>query len=84
MSKRILVKESSFFDFIKSFFKAKSQGKEEKFIQTIKNYDPELADVWAKWNAASDKHLMSMKKYWLDKGNLKKAQDIQNIIDKYQ
>jgi hypothetical protein len=83
MRKRILVKESSFLEFIKSFFKAKSQGKEDNFIQSIRKYDTKLADVWSKWNDESNKDLLFMKKYWLDKGDLAKAKEIQNIIDKY-
>jgi hypothetical protein len=81
MSKKILVKEAGFIEFIKSFFNAKSKGKEQKFINTIRKYDPDLADNWSKWNDSADRYLLTMKKYWEDKGNTKKAKEIQDILD---
>ena len=81
MPKKILVRESSFIDFVKSFFKAKSQGKEAKYIQTIRKYDSALADTWAKFDKGTDDQLEGLKKYWLKKGNTAKAKEIQDIID---
>ena len=50
MSKRILVKESSFINFLKSFFKAKSDGKEDQWINSVKKQDANLGQVWQKYN----------------------------------
>ena len=82
MRKKILVREAGFLNFIKSFFKAKSQGKEQNFIKTIRKYDSDLADVWAKWNDSEDAHMLTLKKYWQDKGDTEKAKEIQDLIDK--
>jgi hypothetical protein len=83
MSKKILVKESSFLDFLKSFFRAKSQGKEAKYIQTIRKYDPNLADKWSKFDSAANKHLELLRQYWLDKGDTKTAKEIEDLMTKY-
>jgi len=82
MRKKILVREASFIDFVKSFFKAKSQGRESKAIATIKKYDKDLGDAWEKWNTSSDDLLMTVKKYYEKIGDSKKAAQIQNTIDK--
>ena len=82
MPKRILVKEAGLMDFIKSFFKAKSQGKEKKFIQTIRKYDDDLANSWEKWNNSADDLLNTVKKYYEKTGDKKKVDQIQTIIDK--
>lgn len=84
MSKRILVKEAGFIDFIKSFFNAKSQGKENKYIQTIRNYDPDLADAWARWDRDADNALLTVKQYYLKQGNPEKAKEIDDLIAKYK
>jgi hypothetical protein len=81
MSKKILVKEAGFVDFVKSFFKAKSKGKEDQAIETIRKYDTKLADAWEKWNDSSDKLLMNIKSYYEEIGNTKKAAEIQKVID---
>jgi len=82
MRKKILVKEAGFIDFVQSFFKAKSQGKQDKAIETIRKYDKNLADAWEKWNTSSDDLLMTVKKYYEKIGDKKKAAEIQNTIDK--
>jgi len=84
MSKRILVKEAGFIDFIKSFFNAKSQGKEDKYIQAIRSYDPDLADAWARWDNAADDALLTVKQYYLKKGKTDKAKEIDDLIAKYK
>jgi hypothetical protein len=50
MSKRILVKEAGLMDFFKSFFQAKANGNESKWLQRLRKADPDLADVWAKYD----------------------------------
>jgi hypothetical protein len=82
MSKKILVREASFIDFVKSFFKAKSQGREDKAIETIKKYDKNLGDAWEKWNNSADDLLITVKRYYEKIGDTKKAAEIQNTIDK--
>lgn len=82
MRKKILVKEAGFVDFVKGFFKAKSQGKEDKAIEAIKKYDKDLGAAWEKWNNSSDNLLMIVKRYYEKIGDTKKAADIQNTIDK--
>ena len=84
MSKRILVKEAGFIDFIKSFFNAKSQGKENKYIQTIRDYDPDLADAWARWDRDANNALLIVKKHYLESGKLDKAKEIDDLIAKYK
>jgi len=81
MRKKILVKEAGFVDFVKSFFKAKAKGREDKAIETIKKYDKNLGDAWEKWNNSSDDLLLTVKKYYEKIGNKKKADAIQNTID---
>ena len=36
--------------FFKSFFKAKADNKESEWIQKLRKADPELADIWAKYD----------------------------------
>ena len=54
MRKRILIKESSFVDFLKSFFKAKVDGTEDKWLNSVKKKDSELGRVWQNYNDAVD------------------------------
>lgn len=83
MSKRILVTESGFFDLLKSFFKVKAKGNEAAFIQKIRKQNPELGDVWAKWNNDMDKALQLAKANFIRMGKMDKAKEIDDLIKKY-
>lgn len=84
MSKRILVKESGLMDFIKSFFQAKSQGKEKSYIASMRKVNPELADAWSDWDTKSDNLLQTVKKNYLRMNMPKKAEEIDVVINKYK
>lgn len=52
MSKKRMLVELALFDkLVGSFFKAKGDNKEEEWISKIRKTNPQLADLWAKWDA---------------------------------
>ena len=52
MSKKRMLVELALFDKLAgSFFKAKGDNKEEEWISKIRKTNPQLADLWAKWDA---------------------------------
>lgn len=51
-NKKILVKESGFINFVKSFFRAKSQGTESDWLKRLRKQDPKLADIWGDFDDA--------------------------------
>jgi hypothetical protein len=83
MSKRILVKESNFIDLLKTFFKVKAKGKEAEFIQKIRQQNPELGDVWSKWNDDMNKALQIAKNNFIRMGKIEKAKEIDDLLKKY-
>ena len=84
MRKRILVKEAGLIDFIKSFFTAKSQGKEKSYIASMRKVNPDLADAWADWDEKADNLLNTVKKNYLRMNMPKKAAEIDALINKYK
>jgi hypothetical protein len=68
MSKRILVKESSFFKFLNSFFKAKSDNKEDQWLNTVKNKNPELGKAWEKYNNSIDQSWNTLHRVMVARG----------------
>lgn len=84
MRKKILVKEAGFMDFIRSFFKAKSQGKEKSYIASMRKVNPDLADAWAEWDQKNDDLLRVVKKNYLRMNMPKKAAEIDTIINMYK
>jgi len=80
MPKRILVRESSFINFLKSFFKAKSDGKEDQWINSVKKQDANLGKVWQDYNDSVDQKWNTiynvMKKRGID------TSDIENDMKK--
>lgn len=83
MRKRILVKEAGFMDFIKSFFKAKSQGKEKQYIASMRKVNPDLADAWADWDTKADNLLHIVKKNFIRLNMPEKAAEVDALINKY-
>lgn len=61
MSKKILVKEAGLVDFFKSFFAAKSKGKESEWLQRLRKADPKLADVWKGYDDALSRSMWNQK-----------------------
>lgn len=55
--KRTLVELGLFDKLASSFFKAKSNNSEAEWISKIRNTNPELADLWAKWDTDMNKAL---------------------------
>jgi hypothetical protein len=49
MSKRVL-SEGVLDKFFNLFLKAKSQNKESQWLSKLRQQDPELADIWSKWD----------------------------------
>ena len=68
MSKRILVKEAAFIDFLKSFFKAKADGKENQWIDSVKSKNQKLGQVWQDYDNAIDKQWNTFHKILKSRG----------------
>jgi hypothetical protein len=83
MSKKVLIRESDFMDLLKGFFKVKSKGKEASFIQQIRKQNPELGDVWSRWNDDMDRALQTAKNNFIRMGKIEKAKEIDDLIKKY-
>lgn len=81
MPKKILVKEAGLIDFFKSFFSAKSKGKESEWLQRLRKANPDLADVWVDYDKALSDNMFTQKRE-LEKLGLD-ASHIDKIIKKY-
>ena len=46
MAKKIKITEAGISDFFKSFFRAKADGKEKAWLNSLNDKSPELADIW--------------------------------------
>jgi hypothetical protein len=46
MPKKIKITEAGISDFFKSFFRAKADGKEKAWMNSLEKKSPELADIW--------------------------------------
>jgi hypothetical protein len=58
MSKKRMLVELGLFDKLaSSFFKAKGNNSEAEWISKIRNTNPELANLWAKWDTDMNKAL---------------------------
>lgn len=66
------------------FLKAKSQGKESKWISRIREKDPALADMWSQWDSDSDNTLKAAKRNFILAGKPEKAKEIDAMIDKFK
>lgn len=84
MSKKILIKEAQFIDFIKSFFRAKSDNKESKWLSQMRKFDSDLADKWAVVNDKTDELLYATRDYYLKRNKPEKAAEIDDLIKKYK
>jgi hypothetical protein len=76
MRKKILVKEAGLIDFFKSFFNAKSQGKESQWLQRLRKADSGLADIWSDFDDKVSKNMFqqkaSLEKLGLDSSHIDK------------
>jgi hypothetical protein len=82
MRKKMLVKEAGFIDFIKSFFGAKSKGKEREWISSLRKVNPDLADSWKRWDDSIDHSLKNMRKIYVDLNMSDKVAYIDDLIAK--
>jgi hypothetical protein len=67
--------------FFSLFLKAKSQNKESQWLSKLRQQDPELADIWSKWDNDIDKVLDSAKS--LAKAKNLDSTEIDSVIKKY-
>jgi hypothetical protein len=78
---KILVKESGLRNFFRSFFSAKSKGKEGEWLQSLRKADSKLADLWTNYDDALSKSM------WQQKRDLEKlgidASHVDAMIKKY-
>jgi hypothetical protein len=81
MSKKILVKESGFIEFIKSFFKAKSKGTESEWLQKLRKVDPKLADIWSSYDDTVSKGIATQMRVLKSRGL--DTSHLEDFIKKY-
>jgi hypothetical protein len=62
MSKKIKITEAGLSDFFKSFFRAKSDGKESEWLFSLRSKSPELADIWKDYDDTLSKNTNFQKK----------------------
>ena len=80
MSKRVL-SEGVLDKFFNLFLKAKSQNKESGWLSRLRDKDPELADIWSKWDDDMNDILMATKA--MAKNRNLDTTDIDSVIKKY-
>jgi hypothetical protein len=80
MSKRIL-SEGVLDKFFSLFLKAKAQNKESGWLSRLRKSDPELADIWSKWDNDTNDLLALTKKFAQEKGL--DTTDVDAAIKKY-
>lgn len=61
MPKKIKLTEAGISDFFKSFFRAKADGKEKEWIDSLENKSPELADIWKDYDSLITKQMIARK-----------------------
>jgi len=66
MAKKIKITEAGITDFFKSFFRAKSAGKEKVWLNSLKDKSPELADIWKDYDESLS-NSMRVQKAAMDK-----------------
>ncbi len=74
MAKKIKITEAGIADFFKSFFRAKADGKEKAWLNSLNDKSPELADIWKNYDDAVTKGLRvqkaAMEKLGLDSSHI--------------
>lgn len=80
MPKRIL-SEGVLDKFFSLFVRAKAQNKQTNWLSRLRKEDPELADIWSKWDTDVDDMLSLTKKLAKEKGI--DSTDIDSVIKKY-
>lgn len=81
MSNKILVKEAGLKDFFRSFFSAKSKGKEGEWLQSLRKADTKLADIWVNYDKSLSKSMFQQKRDLESLGI--DASHVDTIIKKY-
>lgn len=76
MPKKIKITESGLMGFFKSFFRAKSDGKESEWISALRAKSPELADIWKDYDDE-----LSKTTAWNRQMMLKYGGDTKNLDD---
>jgi hypothetical protein len=59
MSKKILVREGAFTQFLQSFFTAKANGKGDDWMDRLEKASPEVAKSWSDFDKTVDKGIMN-------------------------
>lgn len=80
MSKRLL-SEGVLDKFFNLFLTAKSKNKESQWLSRLRDKDPELADIWSKWDSDMDKVLYAAKD--MAKARGLDTSKIDSVIKKY-
>ncbi len=62
MPKKIKITEAGISDFFKSFFRAKADGKEKVWIDSLEKKSPEFADIWKDFDELIAKNMADRKK----------------------
>lgn len=62
MAKKIKITEEGISGFFKSFFRAKADGKEKAWIDSLEDKSPELADIWKDYDELITKQMLDRKK----------------------
>jgi hypothetical protein len=74
MRKKIKITEAGLMGFFKSFFRAKSDGKESEWLSSLRSKSPELADIWTDYDDKLSKDIafqrQMMQKYGGDTKHL--------------
>jgi hypothetical protein len=74
MAKKIKITEAGIADFFKSFFRAKADGKEKAWLNSLNDKSPELADIWKNYDDTVTKGLIvqktAMEKLGLDSSHI--------------
>ena len=81
MRKKILVKESGFKNFLKSFFKAKATDKESEWLKSVRAINPKVADNFADFDEKMTRNAQieynALKKLGLD------TKVVDDFVEKY-
>lgn len=62
MSKKMLVEVNLLSKLFGAFFKAKEDGKEDEFKNSLRSKDAELGKVWDKWDSDMEQTLLATKR----------------------
>lgn len=81
MSKKILVREGAFTQFLQSFFTAKANGKSDDWMDRLEKASPEVAKSWSDLDKTIDKNIINQ--YRILKSQGIDTSHLDNIVKKY-